>query len=91
MNYEIVQRADGSYLVDAQISFFDFLAYFDHEDWMPEGEQEFDTLAGFVLHKLEKIPATGDLFSWRGYQFEIIDMDNHRIDKILVTIEKAPD
>lgn len=91
VNYEIVQRADGSYLVDAQISFFDFLAYFDHEDWMPEGEQEFDTLAGFVLHKLEKIPATGDLFSWRGYQFEIIDMDNHRIDKILVTIEKAPD
>ncbi len=90
-NYEIVQRADGSYLVDAQISFFDFLAYFDHEDWMPEGEQEFDTLAGFVLHKLEKIPATGDVFSWRGFQFEIIDMDNHRIDKILVTTAKTAD
>jgi len=53
-----------------------------------EGEHEFDTLAGFILHELERIPQTGDKFEWRGFNFEIIDMDSHRIDKILVTASK---
>lgn len=86
--YEIVEREDGSYLVDAQIHFYDFLAYFDRADWMNEGEQEFDTLAGFVLHELEDIPKTGEKFSWKDFNFEIMDMDGQRIDKILVTISE---
>ena len=49
--YEIKKRDDGSYLVDAQIHFYDFLSYYDRADWMNEGEHEFDTLAGFVLHE----------------------------------------
>lgn len=53
---------------------------------MNEGEQEFDTLAGFILHQLERIPRTGDTMEWKGFKFEIADMDGHRIDKILVTI-----
>jgi putative hemolysin len=53
---------------------------------MNEGEQESDTLAGFILHELERIPATGDKFEWKGFSFEIIDMDSHRIDKVLVMI-----
>jgi putative hemolysin len=56
---------------------------------MGEGEHEFDTLAGFILHELERIPQTGDRMEWRGFNFEIIDMDGHRIDKILATISKA--
>jgi putative hemolysin len=52
---------------------------------MHEGEHEFDTLAGFILHELERIPVTGDKLKWRGFTFEIVDMDNHRIDKLLVT------
>lgn len=82
--YEIVQRKDGSFLVDAQLPFYDFLARFDKEDWMDE-EQEFDTLGGFIIHHLERIPVTGDTFDWRGFYFEIVDMDGVRIDKILVT------
>ncbi|MCU0375767.1 MAG: hemolysin family protein [Chitinophagaceae bacterium] len=82
--YEIVQRKDGSFLVDAQLPFYDFLARFDKEDWMDE-EQEFDTLGGFIIHHLERIPVTGDTFEWRGFYFEIVDMDGVRIDKILVT------
>jgi len=85
-DYEIVRRDDGSYLIDAQIPFYDFLAIFDKTDWMNEGEQEFDTLAGFILHRLERIPHTGDKLTWRMFNFEIIDMDAQRIDKVLVTI-----
>ena len=86
--YEIIKRDDGSFLVDALIQFYDFLSYFERADWMNEGEHEFDTLAGFVLHELEHIPVTGEKFSWKDFKFEIIDMDGQRIDKILVTISE---
>lgn len=86
--YEVVERADGTYLVDAQIPFYDFLSRFEKTEWMNEGEHEFDTLAGFVLHELEHIPTTGETFDWRGFQFEVIDMDGQRIDKLLVTISE---
>lgn len=84
--YEIIRRGDGSFLVDGQIHFYDFLAYFEKADWMNEGEHEFDTLAGFVLHQLEHIPSTGETFEWRDFHLEVIDMDGQRIDKILVKI-----
>ena len=84
--YEIIERNDGSYLVDAQITFYDFLSHFEKTEWMNEGDNEFDTLAGFVLHELERIPKTADSFEWRGFHFEIIDMDGQRIDKLLVKI-----
>lgn len=86
--YEITKREDGSFLVDALIQFYDFLSYFERAGWMNEGEHEFDTLAGFVLHELEHIPVTGEKFSWKDFNFEIIDMDGQRIDKILVTISE---
>ena len=84
-DYEMVLREDGTWLVDAQIPFYDFLEEFDKEDWMTEFEQDFDTLAGFILHHLEHIPQTGEKFAWRDFTFEIVDMDAHRIDKVLVT------
>jgi putative hemolysin len=86
VDHEIIKRADGSFLIDAQIPFYDFLSHFEKTDLLEEGEQEFDTLAGFILEHLQKIPSTGDHFQWEGVQFEIIDMDNQRIDKILVTV-----
>jgi putative hemolysin len=88
-DYEIVERQDGTFLVDAQIPFYDFLSRFEKTEHMNEGEQEFDTLAGFILHKLERIPHTGDFMDWRGFTFEIIDMDAQRIDKVLVTLSDA--
>lgn len=84
-DYAIVEREDGSYLVDAQIPFYDFLSRFDKTDWMNDSENEFDTLAGCILHDLEHIPQTGEKAKWKGFKFEIIDMDGHRIDKVLVT------
>lgn len=83
-DYEILDRGDGSYLVDAQIPFYDFLSRFNRTDWLTEEELNFDTLAGCVLHELERIPVTGDKLKWKGFRFEVIDMDGHRIDKVLV-------
>lgn len=88
VDYAVLEREDGSFLVDAQIPFYDFLSRFDKAAWMNEGEHEFDTLAGFILHELERIPHTGDKFDWKGFHFEIIDMDGHRIDKVLVNISE---
>jgi putative hemolysin len=85
-DYEIVKRADGTYLVDARLSFYDFLSRFDKEDWM-EDDDDFDTVGGFIIHHLERIPSTGDTFEWRGFKFEIIDKDGARIDKILVELQ----
>ena len=86
--YGIIERADGSYLVDAQIPFYDFLSHFEKTEWMHEGEHDFDTLAGFVLHELEHIPITGEQFEWNGFDFEIVDMDGQRIDKVIVKISE---
>jgi putative hemolysin len=83
--HEFVQRADGSFLVDAQVPFYDFLVKFDKTEWMMEGDQDFDTLAGFIIHQMQKIPNTGDSLTWKVFHFEIVDMDNHRIDKIIVS------
>ena len=85
-DYEVIKREDGSFLVDAQIPFYDFLSHFHKADWMNEGEHAFDTLAGFILHRLEHIPKTGETINWKGFRFEIVDMDAQRIDKVLVTI-----
>ncbi|MBO9573738.1 MAG: hemolysin, partial [Chitinophagaceae bacterium] len=79
---------DGSFLIDAQIPFYDFLTRFARTDKMNEGEQEFDTFAGFILHQLKRIPHTGDKFEWEGFTIEIIDMDAQRIDKVLVNISQ---
>jgi putative hemolysin len=87
-DYGVVKREDGSFLVDAQIPFYDFLSHFDKTEWMNEGEHEFDTLAGFVLHQLEHIPRTGEKMEWKDFKFEIVDMDAQRIDKVLVIVKK---
>jgi putative hemolysin len=85
-DYEIKEREDGSFLIDAQIPFYDFLSRFDKADWIGEDSSEFDTLAGFILHELEHIPTTGEKLEWRGFTFEIVDMDAQRIDKVLVIL-----
>ena len=88
--YEIKLRGDGSFLVDGQLPFYDFMQYFDKLEWIDTEEMEYDTLAGFLLHQLERIPLTGEVLDWKDFTFEVVDMDGHRIDKVLVTVhEKA--
>ncbi|MEO7923011.1 MAG: hemolysin family protein [Chitinophagaceae bacterium] len=85
-DYEIIKRDDGTYLVDGQIPFYNFLTRFEKTEWMNEGQHDFDTLAGFILHELERIPKPGEKMDWKGFRMEVIDMDGHRIDKVLVTL-----
>lgn len=94
-NSPIVQREDGSWLVDGAISTDDLreLLYLDH---LPgEDEHDFRTAAGMVMTALGHIPKTGEVFAWRGIRFEVVDLDGARIDKLLVTpaprIEMADD
>ncbi|MDB5192406.1 MAG: hypothetical protein JWQ96_1969 [Segetibacter sp.] len=87
-DYSILKRDDGTFLIDAQISFYDFLSHFEKTEFMNEGGQNFDTVAGFILHELERIPKSGDQLNWKDFIFEIMDMDGHRIDKILVTVSQ---
>ena len=87
-DYEILEREDGSYLVDAQIPFYDFLAHFHKADWLTNNDNDFDTLAGFVLSELEHIPRAGEKLQWRGFTIEIMDMDAQRIDKVLVKLSE---
>lgn len=86
--YEIIKRNDGTYLVDGQLPFYNFLVHFEKTEWLNEDKHNFDTLAGFVLHELERIPQPGDKMVWKGFTIEVIDMDGHRIDKLLVTLSQ---
>ena len=63
-----VVRDENTFLVDGQIPFYKFLAFFEKTEWMNEGEHDFDTLAGFILHQLERIPKTGDALEWKGFK-----------------------
>ena len=78
---EIIKRKDGSVLVDGQCSFYSFLEFFDMEDLYEEND--YNTLSGLILDVLERVPKTGDRFSWMSFNFEIVDMDGARIDKVL--------
>jgi putative hemolysin len=83
-NYGIVEREDGSFLVDAQIPWEDFLDHFDINAQNKKDLVGFNTLGGFALHILKDIPDAGEHFIWQDYRFEIMDMDKSRIDKMLV-------
>jgi putative hemolysin len=45
----------------------------------------YETLAGLIMEQLSRIPSTGDYFEWNGIRFEVVDMDGHRVDKVLVS------
>jgi putative hemolysin len=78
----IVQRDNDSWLADGQYSYFELLSYFGLEE---EEEEHFVTLAGLILSLLNHIPVTGEKISWRGFELEIVDMDDRKIDKVLIT------
>lgn len=79
---DIVQRQDGSCLVDGQCSFYDFLTYFRMGDLY--NKYEYNTISGLILDLLGHIPKTGETLTWKGFDIEVVDMDGARIDKILV-------
>lgn len=81
---EIVQRTDGSWLIDADLG-VDLVAEKINCQGLDDPDRDYETLAGFVLSITKAIPSTGDVVDWRGWRFEVVDMDGRRIDKVLVT------
>lgn len=79
------QRADGSWLLDGRLSNVEFTDILDLDALPADEKSLYQTLAGFVIRRLEKVPEIGDKFEWNGYCFEVVDMDGKRVDEILAT------
>lgn len=86
---DLVMREDGSYLVNASMAADDLREKLNLPE-LPE-RNHYDTVGGFALLRLQKIPRAGDYFEWEGTRFEVVDMDEKRIDKILVTPPATPE
>jgi putative hemolysin len=83
-NPQAVQREDGSWLMDGTLS-IDELKEILHIRALPDEESgDYETLGGFVLMELGRVPDVSDHFEWDGYRFEVVDMDGRRVDKVLV-------
>ena len=83
------KRDDGSYLVDAMMEIDDFKELFQLDDLPNEAIDDYHSVGGFVLSMLGRIPSEGESFKFKGFKYEIVDMDRHRVDKILVTPQVA--
>ncbi|MBH8574425.1 HlyC/CorC family transporter [Nostocaceae cyanobacterium CENA369] len=83
-NPQAVQREDGSWLLDGMLAVEDFLELFGMEEWESEERGSYQTLGGFVITHLGRIPAAADHFEWQGMRIEVMDMDGNRVDKVLV-------
>ncbi|WP_254961193.1 MULTISPECIES: hemolysin family protein [unclassified Cyanobium] len=81
----VVIREDGSLLVDGGLDLDAFAELIDQDIFRIDQKCRYHTLAGFVMHVLERIPREADHFEWQGYRFEVVDMDGKRVDKLLVS------
>ena len=79
-----MQRENGSWLIDGTFAIGEFKRRFDIDELPNEERAAFQTLAGYVLSELGRLPRTGDSCTWNGLRFEVVDMDGNRIDKVLV-------
>ncbi len=84
-----VQRQDGSWLLDGLIPLPELKDRLGFAAAPEEDLGRYNTLSGMVMLLLGRVPRTGDIATWQGWSFEIVDMDKHRIDKVLAT--RMPD
>ena len=80
---EVIEREDGSLLIDGMMSAQDAFHRLGLPTYTAVGD--FHTVAGFAIHRLGHLPEAGEAFEHEGWRFEIVDMDRHRIDKLLAT------
>ena len=87
---QATQRQDGSWLLDGMLEVDEFKELFSFTA-LPH-EDEYETLSGFVMTLLGRVPQAADHFEWNNFRFEVMDMDGRRVDKVLVTtLPKASD
>lgn len=81
---QVVKRDDGSWLVDGMLSTDEFKELFQVKRLPGEETGYYQTIGGFVMMHLGRIPSTGDRFVWDDLRFEVVDMDENRIDKMII-------
>jgi putative hemolysin len=86
----VKRREDGTWLVDAAIPLSEFKAALGIGGDLPnESNADYRTAGGFVVTQFGRIPAVGDRFEWRGWAFQVAEMDRRRVDKLVVTAPLA--
>lgn len=80
-----MQREDGSWLLDGLIPIPELKDRLELEELPEEGRDRYNTLSGMIMLLLGRVPATGDRADWGGWRFEVVDMDEQRVDKVLAT------
>jgi putative hemolysin len=88
---DIIQREDGSWLLDGMLSINELKEVLQLEKLPGEARGNFQTLGGFVITNLGHIPKSSDHFVWDGFRFEVMDMDGNRVDKVLVVPPRGKD
>jgi magnesium and cobalt exporter, CNNM family len=86
----IVQRDDGSWLVDGALAIDDLRELLGGGQLPREDEEDYHTAAGMLINQFGRIPQVGEHFDWRGYRFEVVDLDGARVDKILIAAQSEP-
>jgi putative hemolysin len=81
---QVIERKDGSWLVDAMIPIDEFKEQFDIDVLPEEGKATYRTLGGFCMRQIGSIPKVGDAFVWNKFRFKIVKMDARRVDKVLI-------
>jgi len=89
LEFTIVHRPDGSWLVDGRVPVDEFEDRTGVHGLRDTGE--YHTVGGFVLDQLGHLPNVGDSFVFRGHKYEVMDMDGRRIDQVLVAAAPAAD
>ena len=80
-----VQREDGTWLLDGLFEIDDFKKLFEIDELPDEDSGDYNTIGGFVIYQMEKIPIASEYFDWNGFRIEVVDMDGNRVDKVLLT------
>lgn len=80
---QIVRREDGSFLADGITPIPDVERSLGIDGWPHAGQ--YDTLAGFLMVMLRRIPRRTDVVEWEGWRFEVVDVDSHRVDQVMIT------
>ncbi len=83
-----LQREDGSWLLDGMMPIEEFKDLLDINQLPHDDTGNYQTLGGFVMMQLGRIPTAAEFFEQDGWRYEIMDMDGHRIDKVLVTLSQ---
>lgn len=81
---QVIQREDGSWLLDGMLGVEDFFQLFELERFAGQSQGNYHTVGGFVITHLSRIPSVAEHFEWKGLRIEVVDMDGNRVDKVLV-------